>query len=100
MDEWRVGVVCDQPCDWWRCVCDCRQAFGKTSTASTHDMDFFLPDTGPLSNDSYRKRLSTSGGTQTLKLPKSGVEVRASYCSKSLVRTAEQLPHTWIQRPP
>ena len=53
----------------------CRQAFGKTSTASTHDIDFFLPDTGPLSNDSYRKRLNTSMGTQNIKLPKSGVEV-------------------------
>jgi hypothetical protein len=52
-----------------------RQAFGKTSTASTHDIDFFLPDTGPLSNDSYRKRLTTSMGTKKVKLPKSGVQV-------------------------
>ena len=54
----------------------CRHAFGKTSIASTGDIDFFLPDTGPLSTESYRKRLTTSMGTKQVKLPKSGVQVR------------------------
>lgn len=40
-----------------------------------HDIDFFLPDTGPLSTESYRRRLSTSLGTQAINLPKSGVQV-------------------------
>jgi hypothetical protein len=53
-----------------------RHAFGKTSIASTGDIDFFLPDTGPLSTESYRKRLTTSMGTKQVKLPKSGVQVR------------------------
>jgi hypothetical protein len=53
-----------------------RHAFGKTSIASTGDIDFFLPDTGPLSTESYRKRLTTSMGTKQIKLPKSGVQVR------------------------
>lgn len=55
-----------------------RHAFGKTSIASTGDIDFFLPDTGPLSTESYRKRLTTSMGTKQVKLPKSGVQVRAT----------------------
>ena len=55
---------------------DRRHAFGKTSIASTGDIDFFLPDTGPLSTESYRKRLTTSMGTKQVKLPKSGVQVR------------------------
>lgn len=63
----------------------CRQAFGKTSLASTHDIDFFLPDTGPLSNASYRKRLNTSGGTKKIKLPKSSVEVKATGFNTALL---------------
>lgn len=59
-----------------------KKAFGKTSALSREDIDFFLPDTGPLNPESYRSRLVTSNGTQTLKLPHSGVSIRYAHVSQ------------------
>ncbi len=60
----------------------CRKAFGKTSATLPNDIDFFVPDTGPLNAESYKARLVTSNGTQQVKLPQSGVVVRYAYVSQ------------------
>lgn len=59
-----------------------KEAFGKTSQAKPQDLDFFFPDMGPLTTDSYRKRLETSQGTQEVKLPRSGVQIRYAWVSQ------------------
>jgi len=60
----------------------CRKAFGKTSATLPNDIDFFVPDTGPLNAESYKARLVTSNGTQQVKLPQSGVVLRYAYVSQ------------------
>lgn len=59
-----------------------KDAFGKTSQAKQQDLDFFFPDMGPLTTESYRRRLETSQGTQEVKLPKSGVQIRYAWVSQ------------------
>ena len=60
----------------------CRKAFGKTSASLPNDIDFFVPDTGPLNAEAWMARLVTSNGTQQVKLPRSGVIVRYAYVSQ------------------
>ena len=60
----------------------CRKAFGKLSASLPNDIDFFVPDTGPLNAEAWKARLVTSNSTQQVKLPYSGVIVRYAYVSQ------------------
>ena len=70
----------------------CRKAFGKTSASLPNDIDFFVPDTGPLNAEAWKARLVTSNGTQQVKLPSSGVIVRYAYVSQRGCVTAPPPP--------
>ena len=76
----------------------CRKAFGKTSATLPNDIDFFVPDTGPLNAESYKARLVTSNGTQQVKLPQSGVIVRYAYVSQRGCGTGNPHPPFLLPR--